>query len=88
MITVKWFFQLFPFYLQTAVNELWLSRGISSAVVYPRVYLQLFPDTVMIERPPYTIPKNIQDGLRAYKHNISEVPASAVVQAVFRYKDE
>jgi len=42
----------------------------------------------MIERPSYTIPKNIQDGLRACKHNISEVAASAVVQAVVRYKDE
>ena len=74
--------------MQTAVNELWLSRGISSAVVYPRVHHQLFPDTVMIERPPYTIPKNIQDGLRAGKHNISEVAAFAAVQAVVRYMDE
>jgi len=82
------FSSFFPFYLQTAVNELWLSRGISSAVDYPRVHHQLFPDTVIIERPPYTIAKNIQDGLRAHKHNISEVADSAAVQAVVRYKDE
>ena len=42
----------------------------------------------MIERPPYTIPKNIQDGLRTRKHNISEVAAFAAVQAVVTYKDE
>jgi len=65
-----------------------LLLDISSAVDYPRVHHQLFPDTVIIERPPYTIPKNIQDGLRARKHNISEVAASAVVKAVVRYKDE
>ena len=33
--------------LQTVVNELWLSRGISTAVDYPRVHHQLFPNTVM-----------------------------------------
>ena len=42
----------------------------------------------MIEKPPYTIPQNIQDGLRARKHNISEEAAFAVVQAVVRGKDE
>ncbi|XP_020609879.1 gamma-glutamyltranspeptidase 1-like [Orbicella faveolata] len=70
------------------VNELWLSRGISSAVDYPRVHHQLFPNTVMIEKPPYTISQNIQDGLRARKHNISEKASFAVVQAVVRDKDE
>jgi len=42
----------------------------------------------MIEKPPYTIPQNIQDGLRARKHNISEESAFAVVQAVVKDKDE
>ena len=74
--------------LQTVVNELWLSRGISTAVDYPRVHHQLFPNMVMIEKPPYTIPQYIQDGLRARKHNISEEAAFAAVQAVVRDKDE
>ena len=85
---VKWYLQLFPFHLQVVVNELWLSRGISSAVDYPRVHHQLFPDTVMIEKPPYTISQSIQDGLRARKHNISEEAAFAVVQAVVTDKDK
>ena len=65
-----------------------MSRGISSAVDYPRVHHQLFPDTVEIETPPYTISQNIQDGLKARKHNISVEAAFAVVQAVVRDKAE
>ena len=42
----------------------------------------------MIEKPPYTFSQNIQDGLRARKHNISEEASFAVVQAVVRDKDE
>jgi len=70
------------------INEVWLSRGISNAIDDPRVHHQLFPKTVIIERPPYTIPQGIQDGLRARKHNITVDDAFAAVQAVVRNKDE
>lgn len=72
----------------TVVNQLWLSRGISNAVNDPRVHHQLFPNTVIIEEPPYTIPIRIQDGLRARKHNITIESYFASVQAVVREKDE
>lgn len=65
-----------------------MSRGISNAVDDSRVHHQLFPKTVIIERPPYTIPQGIQDGLRARKHNVTVDDAFAAVQAVVRNKDE
>lgn len=65
-----------------------MSRGISKAIDAPRVHHQLFPKTVVIESPPYTISQGIQDGLRARKHNITESDDFAAVQAVVRNKDE
>ena len=79
---------IFYILLQTVVNQLWLSRGISNAVNDPRVHHQLFPNTVIIEELPYTIPIRIQDGLRARKHNITIESYFASVQAVVREKDE
>ena len=70
------------------MNELWLSRGISNAINYPRVHHQLFPKTVSIETPPYTISQGIQDGLRARKHNITVDADYAAVQAIVRDQDE
>ena len=70
------------------MNELWLSRGISNAIDAPRVHHQLFPNTVIIEKPPYTISQRIQNGLRARMHNITEESAFAAVQAIVRNQDE
>lgn len=69
------------------MNELWFSRGISKAVDDPRVHHQLFPKTVMIEKPPYSIPQGIQDGLRLRKHNITASDDFAAVQAIVKIKD-
>ena len=75
------------FSLQAVMNELWFSRGISKAVDDPRVHHQLFPKTVMIEKPPYSIPQGIQDGLRLRKHNITASDDFAAVQAIVKIKD-
>ena len=74
--------------MQAVINELWLSRGISNAIDYPRVHHQLFPKTVIIEEPPYTISRGIQDGLRVRKHNVTVEDAYAAVQAIVRNKNE
>ena len=42
----------------------------------------------MIEEPPYTISRGIQDGLRARKHNITVNDAYAAVQAIVRNRNE
>ena len=65
-----------------------MSRGIFNATDDPRVHHQLFPNTVVIEKPPYTIPQEIQDGLRARKHNITEEALIAAVQAIVQVEGE
>ena len=69
------------------MNELSFSCGISKSINDPHVHHQLFLKTFIIEKPPYTLLQEIQDGLRAHKHNITESDEHAEVQAVVEIVD-
>ena len=74
------------------MNKLWFGKSLSDAVDDPRVHQNLVPEmNVEVEKKKkYRLRKNIQDGLRELRHNVTVASDSAfaVVQAVYRKPGE
>ena len=71
---------------QVIMNKLWFGRDLGPAVTEPRIHSELVPSAnVTIEKDKkYRLSDDIQDGLRARGHDISESPYFAVVQGIYK----
>ena len=74
------------------MNKLWFGKSLSDAADDRRVHQNLVPymNVEVEKKKKYRLRKNIQDGLRELRHNVTVASDSAfaVVQAVYRKPGE
>ena len=61
------------------VDVLNFAKPLSSAIPYPRLHHQLFPDYVVVEN---SFPEEFREGLEERGHHVVNTSAIAVVQGI------